>query len=140
MVHRYPPVAHQGVIDYLPTISPIMLSPKYSGRFYRALVAGIDYLSTKEIPLLLLGLNIPIERERLPKAVIYEDISQYFGMSYLRFRSQFNLGWDGHFNSKGNQILARSILQSLQRNDLIDNVHIVEGRLYDKQWYWEAYN
>ena len=70
--------------------------------------------------------------------VTYQDISQYFGMSYDRFRQSYNLGWDGHFNRSGNKILAESMIQSLVDLGILRQLATHNRRrVYNKDQYWK---
>ncbi len=117
----------------------ITLSPYYNHRFYTAVNKGTLYALNNHIPVILYGLNIPFDDGRLKHDILFEDITQYFGMSVNSFLNKYNLGWDSHFNSEGNRIIAESIIQSLVKHNLIRDVSVNgyhNNLSEDKSWNW----
>ena len=137
-VYMYEKTGFKDTFDYL-GIYPITLSPYYNERFYHFVNEGVSYTKKKDIPIIILGMNIPFDTNKLKYDVIYEDITQYFNMPTIKFFLNYNLVWDGHCNSKGNKIIAESIIQTLIKNGLLKDVQSQKNTFYSKIEYWKKY-
>jgi lysophospholipase L1-like esterase len=123
-------------------IPSIIISPYYKRRFDNAILKGIRSAKESNTPLVLLSFDMLVENKEINdvRKIYFQDITEYLAMPYHRFRSLYNLGWDGHFNNKGNKLLAKAIVQYLSHTGLIDaDIERVKD-LYDKKDFWVAYN
>ncbi len=131
-----------GFQDLLPEIKSIYLSPHFKSRFYNNILEGIETVLKGGTRLVIYGLNIMFEKDQISKysstGVTFQDISQYLGMSYEKFRQSYNLGWDGHFNRSGNKTLAESMIQSLVDLGILRQLAVhPRRRVYNKDQYWK---
>ncbi len=131
-----------GAVDILPEISSIFISPYHQQRFYEAIEKGIRSAENRRIPLVILSFNVHLERERIPTIdkIWIEDIGQYLGMPVNRFRQQYNLGWDPHFNSKGNERLAYGVMHVMMDKGLFPSVNTGKREYLDRTAYWQQYD
>jgi lysophospholipase L1-like esterase len=121
--------------------SNIFISPYYKKRFDNAVLKGIKAAKESNTPLVILSLDMFIENKEIDDTgnIFFQDIVEYLGMPYHKFKSLYNLGWDGHFNKRGNKIIANAIVQYLSDIKVIDiNTQRKQG-LYDRRNYWERY-
>jgi len=139
LIYRNKPVVINGIDDFFPEIQSVTLSPFYNRRFYSAINKGVSLANSRNIPILISGLNIPIDTHLIHGKYIYEDISQYFSMPFMSFRQRYNLRWDGHLNSKGNKILATAFQQSLCDNKLLNNQILSKRKIYNTTLYWKLF-
>jgi hypothetical protein len=141
-IPRYIPVKlPDGTDDFLPEISSLFVSPFYTERFAAAVRKGIDSASSKNIPLLVLGIDVLLDFSKPgpDKKIIIDDVSAYLGMPVFQFKRLYNLGWDPHLNKKGNRLLADSVVQALVENSLVDLDPYEKRGRFDRTVYWDTY-
>jgi lysophospholipase L1-like esterase len=140
VIVRHIPIVNDSVKDTLPEFSPIFLSPYYGDRFVKAIKKGVEVATAHQRPLAILPINMPMAGiAPLPPNVHLREVSPYFGESLNRFRLKYNLGWDGHFNKKGNILLAEAVMRCLSDMGLITIDKDTKGPYYDKSAFWERY-
>ncbi len=130
-----------GSVDAIPEINSIFMSPYYKKRFYKAIEKGIRVAEDSRIPLVILSFNVHLETYYIQNKdkIGIQDIGQYLAMPVSRFRQRYNLGWDPHFNSNGNERLAHGVMHVLMDNGLFASAHDEESVFFDRTLYWKRY-
>ncbi|MFW8601256.1 GDSL-type esterase/lipase family protein [Desulfobacterota bacterium M19] len=106
---------------YYPKLAPIFISPFFKHRFNKAIKDGCRYSWQTKTPLIILSFDCFVEKNPYfaQGLVHYGEITKYFGMPYHTFRTRYNLGWDPHYNKKGNAIIAKAIANFLLDEKII---------------------
>ena len=140
-IRKIPVISEDNVTDFLPEFSGIFLSSYYSSRFETAISRGIEFAKVGNTPLMLLTFNMLIEHEGIAAAenIYFQEITEYLGMPVHRFAFLYNLGWDGHLNKKGNNLLAKAVMHCLADEKLVDVDNPRKQKLYNKKYFWERY-
>ncbi len=106
---------------YYPELAPVFISPFFKRRFNKAIRDGCYYSKQTKTPLVILSFDCFVEKNTYfaQGLVHYEEITKYFGMPYQIFRARYNLGWDPHYDKKGNAIIAKAIANVLLDKKII---------------------
>lgn len=140
VIVRNIPIVNDHVTDMLPEFASIFISPYYQERFLNAIKKGIGVAATHHRPMVILPVNMLVEvKEPLPSNVYIREVSPYFGEPLNRFRIKNNLGWDGHFNKKGNKLLASAVMRCLSDLRLIPVDKETKAPYYHKEIFWDRY-
>ncbi len=138
---RLPQQIRDGCTYYYPELAPIFISPFFRHRFNKAIRDGCRYSKQIKTPLVILSFDCFVEKNPYfaQGLVHYEEITKYFGIPYHTFRARYNLGWDPHYNKKGNTIIANAIANFLLDKKIIKPAKNRQAIVTDNKNYYAGY-
>ena len=113
LLGRY--TAADGRKFFLQFFSPVYSSRHAIGRANRVLEQSRSLNEQSHVPILLINAGLPLDQLWMNSTghVIYQDLSDYLGESFVDFFLDNGLGWDSHPSPSGNRKIARALWRML---------------------------
>jgi len=130
------------VIEYSPLFSVRSRVRAYT----QLMIEARGILEAQGLPVLVVNTGLPSEPEVTKESALfrYVDADTILREPFRDFIQRHNLGWDGHFNAKGNRLFARAVLLGLTCKEFVrgqdgDCPRVASSQLAMND-YWRAFN
>jgi GDSL-like lipase/acylhydrolase family protein len=113
LLGRY--TAADGRKFFLQFFSPVYSSRHAIGRANRVLEQSRSLSEQSHVPIFLISAGLPLDQRWMNsnEHIIYQDLSDYLGESYVDFFLDNGLGWDSHPSPSGNRKIAQALRRLL---------------------------
>jgi hypothetical protein len=100
---------------FMQFFSPVYSSRHAIGRANQVLEQSRSLSEQSHVPIILISTGLPLDQRWMNSSehIIYQDLSDYLGESYVDFFLDNGLGWDSHPSPRGNRKIAQALWRML---------------------------